>query len=358
MLVAANVAEQSPEDANSHALRLLCMEALGKVHASPQEALGVCLSMLQCDGLSHRSVPLPSSWLLSICRFVANKEVVVRLLCNMTAVLPASGSGLSACVDLRAEELEDGRCAGQCQVCLTVGLTVLLRACSAAAMVSKLCAEESLPAADVAEALMLHIEACTPLVREQLTHWQPRHKTSATEQPPEQREHSSSSAQEGLSESAEREGVPDLPLSRALGDSWQGLADVICQAGRRALESLPRKASKALQVADPHEGSRTPHMRGAMQEWDSVKQVLDSRAWWWSKTMLDAKIQAWYLSAVESGFNAAGAMTITSDIMIRKQVDLEERASIMKKLKRNQAALGKWFKQRLIIANEILQKLY
>ena len=58
MLVAGTVAAQSPEDANSHALRLLCMEALGKVHRSPQEALGACLSMLQCDGLSHRSAPL------------------------------------------------------------------------------------------------------------------------------------------------------------------------------------------------------------------------------------------------------------------------------------------------------------
>ena len=62
MLVAATVAEQSQEDANSHALHLLCMEALGKVHESPQEALGSCLSMLQCDGLSLRSALVPASW--------------------------------------------------------------------------------------------------------------------------------------------------------------------------------------------------------------------------------------------------------------------------------------------------------
>ena len=283
-------------------------------------------------------------------------DVVLRLLCNTISVLPASACGISACVDHKAEKLEDAWHAGQCQVCLAVGPNVLVWACSAAATVRRLSAEESLPAADMAEALMLHIEACTPLVKEQLAHWQPRHKTSATEQPPEQREQSSS-AQEGLSENAERKRVPDLLLSRALGDSWQGLADVICQAGRRVLESLPGKASKAIQLAGPHEGGRTPHTRDAMQEWDSVKQVLDSRAWWWSKTMLDAKVQAWYLSAVESGFNAAGAMTITSDIMMRKQGDLEERASFMNKLKRNQAALGKWYKKRLTIANETLQKL-
>ena len=274
----------------------------------------------------------------------------------MAAVLPASPSGLSALLIISVKKLEGGWRAGQCQVCLAVGLTVPVWACSAAAMVRRLSAEESLPAADVAEALMLHIEACTPPVREQLAQSQPRGRTSATEQPPEQREQSSS-AQEGLSENAEREGVPDLLLSRALGDSWQGLADVICQAGRRALQSLPRKASKALQVADPHEGGRSPHMRGAMQEWDSVKQVLNSRAWWWSKTALDAKVQAWYLSAVESGFNAAGAMTITSDIMMRRQGDLVESASIMNKLKRNQAALGKWYKKRLTTADDILQKL-
>ena len=75
MLIAATVAKHSPEDANSHALHLLCMEALGKVHESPQEALEACLSMLQCDGLSHRSVPLSTSWLLCSCRFVANDMI-------------------------------------------------------------------------------------------------------------------------------------------------------------------------------------------------------------------------------------------------------------------------------------------
>ena len=228
--------------------------------------------------------------------------------------------------------------------------------CSAAAMVRRLSAEKSLPAADIAEALMLHIEACTPPVREQLAHWQPRHRTPATEQLPEQSEHSSSS-QEGLSELARCEGCPDLLQSRALADSWQALVDVICQAGRRALESLPPKASKAIQLADPHERGKTPNMRDAMQKWDSVKQVLDSRAWWWSKTVLDARVQAWYLSAANSGFNAAWAMTITSDIMMRKQGDLEKRASLMKRLKSNQAVLGRWSKPRLTVANEILQKL-
>ena len=271
----------------------------------------------------------------------------------MTAVLPASASALSASVDHSAEQLEDGGRSLQCQVCLRAGPTVLVWSCSAAAMVRRLSAEDSLPAADMAEAFMLHIEACTPLVREQLIHWQPRHRTAATEQASEHSEQSSS-GREGLSERAKSEGVPDLLLSRALGDSWQGLADVICQAGRRALESLPAKPSKALQLADP---SKTPKTRGAMQEWDSVKQVLDSRAWWWSKAVLDAKIQAWYLCAIESGFNAAWAMTITSDIMMKKQGDLEERASIMKRLNRNQGVLGRWSKPRLAIANKILQEL-
>ena len=93
-----------------------------------------------------------------------------------------------------------------------------------------------------------------------------------------------------------------------------------------------------------------------MQEWDSMKQVLDSRAWWWSMTVLDAKVQAWYLSAIESGFNAAWAMTITSDIMMRKQGDLEERSSMMKRLNRN-PVLGGWSKPRLTIAEKVLQKL-
>ena len=241
-------------------------------------------------------------------------------------------------------------------MCLTAGPIVLVWSCSAVAMVRRLSAEESLPAADVAEAFMLHIEACTPLVREQLANWHSRHRTSAPEQPREQREQSSSSP-EGLSENARIVGGPDLLLGRALGGSWQGLADVICQAGRRALELPPRKSSKALQLADPHEGGKTSSMRGAMQAWDSVKQVLDSRAWWWSKTVLDAEIQAWFLNSFQSGFNAAGAMTITSDIMMRKQGDLEKRASIMKRLKRNQVVLGRWYKQRLTIADQILQKL-
>ena len=260
----------------------------------------------------------------------------------MTAVLPASASALSASVDHSAEQLEDGGRSLQCQVCLRAGPIVLVWSCSAAAMVRRLSAEDSLPAADMAEAFMLHIEACTPLVREQLTHWQPRHRTAATEQASEHSEQSSSS-REGLSERAKSEGVPDLLLSCALGDSWQGLADVICQAGRRALDSLPGEASKAIQVADPHEGGNTLDTRGVMHEWNSVKQVLDSRAWWWSKAPLDAKVQAWYLSAVKR-IGAAGAMTITSDIMMRRQGDLEESASIMNKLKRNQAALGRWYR--------------
>ena len=273
----------------------------------------------------------------------------------MTAVLPASASALSASVDHSAEQLEDGGRSLQCQVCLRAGPTVLVWSCSAAAMVRRLSAEDSLPAADMAEAFMLHIEACTPLVREQLIHWQPRHRTAATEQASEHSEQSSS-GREGLSERAKSEGVPDLLLSRALGDSWQGLADVICQAGRRALDSFPEEASKAIQVADPHEGGNTLDTRGVMHEWNSVKQALDSRAWWWSKAVLDAKVQAWYLSAFKR-ISAAGAMTITSDIMMRKQGGLEERASIMKKLKHKQAALGKWYKIRLTIADEILQKL-
>ena len=72
LLTAAAVAEHSPENANGHALRLLCMAALGKVQESPPEALRACLSMLQCDGLSHRFAPVLASWLLGTCRAVPN----------------------------------------------------------------------------------------------------------------------------------------------------------------------------------------------------------------------------------------------------------------------------------------------
>ena len=42
LAAAESVAESNPEDVNAHALRLLCMEALGKINESPAEALAAC----------------------------------------------------------------------------------------------------------------------------------------------------------------------------------------------------------------------------------------------------------------------------------------------------------------------------
>ena len=54
LAAAKRAAESSPEDANAHALRLLCMEATGATDASPAEALAACVDLLRCDGSSHR----------------------------------------------------------------------------------------------------------------------------------------------------------------------------------------------------------------------------------------------------------------------------------------------------------------
>ncbi|CAL5221591.1 g3810 [Coccomyxa viridis] len=121
---------------------------------------------------------------------------------------------------------------------------------SAAAVAQRLSFSHSLPAPDVAEALVLHVEACMPAVSQRAAtskgvSGQEQHVTGAA-----------SNNSQGAAREAE-EGMYPLPVMQALGQSWQALADVICQAGLEAIKagipgaSLDAEPQNQLALVDP-----------------------------------------------------------------------------------------------------------
>ena len=229
-------------------------------------------------------------------------------------------------------------------------LTVSTWVCSAAAVVRRLSAAHSLPAYDVAEALMLYVEACTPHVGEMLAGLQPRQDPVAVAQRSE-RSAPGSSCRGASGEPEKSRGEVDPVIAQALGKSWQALAELLCEAGLRAVEAALSHPSNALVTLEQAQnGSEDgPELR----EWKVLKSLLDSRAWWWGRAVFDARVQAWFLRDGQKGPFPACAMTIVSELMLGKHSALEEM------LKRNslQGPVGKWAQARLKIASEVRQKL-
>ncbi len=229
--------------------------------------------------------------------------------------------------------------------------------CSAAAVAQRLSFSHSLPAPDVAEALVLHVEACMPAVSQRAAtskgvSGQEQHVTGAA-----------SNNSQGAAREAE-EGMYPLPVMQALGQSWQALADVICQAGLEAIKagipgaSLDAEPQNQLALVDPSNMS-------AVERWNKVKALLESRAWWWNKAVFDADVQMGYLAAGQAGINPACAMTIVYELMVKEVSKLECRTSLLKRIaslsRRSRgtgtAAGSRWALRTLKIAEEVLSKL-
>lgn len=228
--------------------------------------------------------------------------------------------------------------------------------CSAAAVVRRLSTAHRLPVPDVVEALMLHVEACTPHVSQRLGPSQPRQETIVPGQQASQGLPSSNSHGVSNGPSSAKD-LAGSPMMQGLGASWQALADAICEAGLRASEAgfseMPIEEDSHQQLA-----LNTPISDCAVTEWKSLKSLLESRAWWWDRTVFDADVQAAFFNAGRAGVNPACAMAIVSDLMLKKPSILETSTFLLKmKHKSSQASLGAWAQKRMKFATEVLQKL-
>ena len=231
-----------------------------------------------------------------------------------------------------------------------------MHSCSAAAVVRRLSTAHHLPAPDVAEALMLHVEACTPYISQRLGPSQPRQKAAVHGQQSSQGLPSSNSqgASEGPQAAKELAGSP---VMQGLGASWQALVDAICEAGLRASQA---GSSQTPFEEDSHQQLAliTPDSDSAVAEWKSLKSLLESRAWWWDRTVFDADVQAAFFNAGRAGVNPACAMAVVSDLMLKKPSNLETSTSLLKrKRKPSEASLDAWAQKRVRFATEVLQKL-
>ena len=227
--------------------------------------------------------------------------------------------------------------------------------CSAAAVAQRLSASHDLPAPDVAEALMLHLEACMPAVSQRLA---TSESTSVQEQ---QGNGAPSNKSQAAAQEAEKQMYPS-PEMQGLGQSWQALADVICQSGAEALEAgiteLPVDVEphNQLAVVDPKNMS-------AAEQWDRVKLLLESRAWWWDKAVFDVDVQRSFLATGQAGIEFACAMTIVSDLMMRELSKLERSATFWRNIpnpsqrRKYLAARGSWAQRTLKVAKGVLSKL-
>lgn len=194
---------------------------------------------------------------------------------------------------------------------------------------------------------MLHVEACTPRVSESLASTQLGHDAPSVAQ------HRKRQRSKGPGAGAEPQGfrnAAEPPELQDLSKSWQALADVICEAGLRAVEAQP---SGDLHDKDCHTDDALAEIgdiSGAVQEWGALRAALESRAWWWGKAVLDARLQACFL---ETGkLNAAYAMAIVSDFVLGQHRDLEIGAAVLKKRLADSDA-GSWARNRVELANEI-----
>ena len=245
--------------------------------------------------------------------------------------------------------------------------------CSAAAVVRRLSAAHTLPAPDVAEALMLHLEACMPSVSRGLVGLEPKEGAPVQEQRSSEKAPSSNgqgaaeeskkapnSNSQGAAEEFQRP-LYQIPVMQGLGQSWQALADLVCKAGGKAVEAGVPQAPYDVECHD-HLALGSP-VTSAAQEWNALEVLLESRAWWWDKAVFDAHMQACFLVTDQAGMNAACAMAIVSDFMLREQSKLEGCASLLRRTFRNsQTPIDSdvettWPQRSLTIAAEVLAKL-
>ena len=265
---------------------------------------------------------------------------------DLTTCKPCQ-AGLAVCL---AAQCEAG---GNAWLKVVASIHVWL--CSAAAVVQRLSASNSLPAPDVAEALMLHVEACMPAVSQRLT-------TSNTISVQEQQITGAANKDSRGAAHAAEKGAYSLPVMQRLGQSWQALADVICQAG---LEAVKAGISEAPSAVEPHNQLALVHPSdtSAIEHWNRITSLLESRAWWWNKAVFDADVQMSYLAAGQTGLDFACAMTIISDFMMREHNKLEGRASLLKNASRasqrsrGTAAGSSWALKKLKIAEKVLSRL-
>ena len=231
-----------------------------------------------------------------------------------------------------------------------------MHSCSAAAVVRRLSPAHHLPVPDVAEALMLHVETCTPYISQRLGPSQPRQEATVEGQQSSQALPCSNSQGATAGSQAAKE-LAGSPVMQGLGASWQALVDAICDAGLRATQAgssqtpFEEKSHQHLALIPPNSSS-------AVAEWKSLKSLLESRAWWWDRTVFDADVQAAFFNADRAGVNPACAMAIVSDLVLKKPNNLETSTSLLKrKHKSSQASLSSWAQKRVKFATEVLQKL-
>ena len=231
--------------------------------------------------------------------------------------------------------------------------------CSAAAVVRRLYAKHSLPLPDVAEALILHLEACMPPISRELAGLRPEVGAPAQEQPSSKKAHNSSS--QGAAEGSQTQ-LYQSPVMQGLRQSWQVLADLICQARGKANKA---GNTQARHTVDCHNRLAFGNpVTSAGQEWNSLMLLLESRAWWWDKAVVfDADVQAYFLETDQAGVNATCAMAIVSDCMLMKQSRLEGCELILRRTCRqsqnptNSAVDTSQPKSRVTDAVEVLSKL-
>lgn len=146
-----------------------------------------------------------------------------------------------------------------------------------------------------------------------------------------------------------------------LGQSWQVLADAICHVGVRATEAgmtqVPSDAG-----SDHHLSLSNPDDISAVEDWDALQSLLESRAWWWGKAVFDSHVQACFFDAGQAGRNSACAMTIVADFMLREHSKLKSSASLLETISKPSqdpldGAASTWAETKLRIADEVLSKL-
>lgn len=170
-----------------------------------------------------------------------------------------------------------------------------------------------------------------------------------------------SSGVQGAAQDAKK-GLCQSPVMQELCQCWQALADVICQAGVKAVEAGITEAPVGAE-SNNHLAFANPESTPALESWSSLHLLLESRAWWWDKAVFDASAQACCLATGHRGSDAACAMTVVSDFMLREQTKLVGSASLLKTISRpsqdptNSPVGSAWAQRTLKLAAALLPKL-
>ena len=169
------------------------------------------------------------------------------------------------------------------------------------------------------------------------------------------------SGSQGAAQDAKK-GVCQSPVMQEVSQSWQALADMICQAGIKVIEAGVSEAPVDVE-SDKLLALAKPEITTALESWASLNVLLGSRAWWWDKAVFDASVQACCFAAGHTGIDAACAMTVASEFMLREHTKLVGCASLLKTLSRpsqdptNNSVGSAWAQRTLKVAAEVLSKL-